>query len=1382
MMFQRRGVPRSSAESDEDPINLVDTDDENDPDKEYGVEDILAERVSELDGRLYYLVEWVDYDKLKQSTWEPADGLGEELRDIWEKKKAEIEAGKLEPFDLGLWEEVQQRETQARNERHRRRNAKRKRLGLPLVVYPSGEAESPAPSHHNDSDQDSSYDEAVGEPATVELSAGEASSATKPRQPTQQRGVGRPSKRTASPPKDGTKETPQRSPGMGSRSTAASASSLAKKTQSTQPSTTGYQGTARKASKDHGELLLKSKTQGSTPVPSAILASSGTAKLTGRTAKLAPQLKAKRSAINATGNIFTSGKTTKQRASLREAMTNESKSPHFFQKARHLRKAHLASRSKEDIAPDPSKLPAGLFPVTQGPAASRRVSKDSLQSPLERAQSPYSLSSAGNSRRSSSNDLLSPAAVQAVGAESKEQQPEPRPRPPKKRKSVRFAGVPDEDESETLFVEEPELMDIDSTPREAGPSTARHDTALKKSSLPVGNLTSPKTVIFGQSPPINVLFSGLPDSPTARDGLLANFLALEKLEFQYTCLVQTSIDKIKAMIARPLATGQVLPKDDSQALEVAAKYLRARLIGIYSVQSHCHILIYPTKCEEWDSVSFPGQEQAGPAGVSEAHLRFYVFDANVDLAGILPPFSAEPPPIKIEKKSEEAIGLKRNRRAMMKRLFNFDYQQLLPHGDRSNGHVFFLAIPEARQEALMTLCQWLRSCDPKCQIFCSDGPGSWAAFRSTVDSSSTPGVIIVHEILAWSLARFPNLAYYLASHRDEYWCLAEPIYQFPMYPSMPLVEEPAPPGDFQMARLFPHRTVVLLTPSFLVSEPRRAEEFIDWFLSYKAKTVDFRLVTAFNIHDYLFELAREKRNARSELKRLATQTREQIAIEENLQGLSEQECADRFLAATRAAELHHMRERKFAGLYGDAEDKCSLIYADQCIDPNDEQSLVNWFGWWTSLRADQFRNFYVVGSSETIKRQGSKRSERWVKVPKYSKMTLNDPDAVMEVFQEQNNQAAKLGQAAQQPQSAETGNNDTGIPTGPRRRESWSYRSRILENERSESFNHELSRLEKRHKAAWDRNQWVLNRFVVSWMSPAMADHYQDPYMRFNRIRDWHSFAHDFNDQFSCHTYMGYFYTTEEEFDPDNPPRNRNPDRHPWLAIWRQENLHVKPWSWGRELLIWDPSAQARFGDARRITKEQLPFMQRILIDYLAEHAADKRAGAHLSKVYYGGFHLPPECDSDYPIDLVFQFISAVLCSKIAFKRLLPVRAEDMGKAGFRKVSVPGLKVTAGSPSRHAGTEDMDLDTDHDEFSEDEDTRIIFHPPRGLLLTSSGSPRSKCTNRLYEAARINKSKYGPHTDRMEYAFRPTSDWYNEQRAEGRDYSHIHVDSWEKIFD
>ncbi|KAK4461164.1 chromo domain-containing protein 1 [Cladorrhinum samala] len=1427
-MFPRRAalpMSRESSveedESDNDTISLTSTVCLNDPDQEYVVEDILGERLSD-DGVLHYLVEWAGFDKFKESTWEPVSNLSEEIRAMWYDNQAKFATGELEPFDVSAHDELQKRLKLEQEERHRRRNAKRKLLGIPMThPLPDRRNKSPPPpppaphaSSPDSSEQDSSGDEAFEESITVEDSAGESSTATRSRPPPQRKLFKGAPKSTATSPTKKTKELPPKSPNSRRPSVSdkaakvqetvgghvtASSSSVPKKSKAAQSSSTGYQGTARRASKDHMDPAPKGRAK--EPGSVSTTAASGVIKPTVGVAKppaRAKNLKAKKSAPHATGNIFTSGQMSKPRPTLKDVMADPSKDPKFFEKARHRRKAELSSRGMEDIAPDVSKI--DLWLVTQGPGSARPLSRASLQSPSEVLQSPPELSLAGDLMQSSNNDLASQAA-QTLNASREGQRPETQPRPPRKRKSVRFV-VGDE---ESLFVQaEPEEMDIDSPTKAADPSVAARQASSSNKppnnpSVLVGNQTAPKTLILGKSQPLDVLFCGLPATPaSAQDGSLTDFLSAKKLEFHHTCLAQASFDKIRSMIARPLATGSIMPKDNSQAVEAAANYLRARLIGLYCAHPNFHILVYPTKCEDWDSLKFPGQpgKEAGPADEIEPHLRYYVFAANLDLTDFLPPLGEAP---STSDKKPALVGTNRNvtgrdayRPAMMKRLFGFDYQRLLPPMKTTSVHVFFLAVPESRQEALMALCQWLRSCNPDCLIFSSHETGSWAAFRSKVDSLSIPGVVIVHEILAWGLARFPNLSLYLLRNCDEYWCLAEPVYRFPMYPSMPLIEDPVSPGDFQLTRLFPFRTVILLTPSFLVSEPQRTAEFFDWFLTYRAKSFDYRLVTAFNIHEYLFELAREKEEARHRLCRSQLR-QEEIAIEENLQGLSRQDCSDRFLAATRAAELHHLRTIRFAVPYGDHEDKCSLTYVDPSIDPNDEQSLVNWFGWWTSLRADQFRKFYVVGSSDEIKRQGCKRGERLVRVPKYSRDTINDPDAYMEVVEQERERLA--AEALQTDQGAPpvgeiahrsvAGHHGLAV-SGPKRKNTWRFQSLILKNEDSQSFTDAFAAFEQIRKRHWKSNEWILYKFPVSWMNSDMADHYHDRRMDFRKFQDWHFFAFDFNEKYPFRTYLGFFYTIDGEYDFDNPPSSRDPERHPWVAIWRPVNPHIKPWERGRELIIWDPAAPARAGKVQHLTEEHLTFMQRKLVEYLAEQNPIKHPGKFLQNVWLGGFKLPTECDSIYPIDIVFQFLHVLLGSKDSFKKLLPPWRETLQNVGYKPVSFKGVGIGANSPSHNSpGSAEMDIDSDGGSddggSTDDEDTRIIFHPPRGSAQpTTSG--RSKCTNRLYEAARIGRTRYGKRVKLMDYAFRPTSDWYNEQRAEARDYSHLHVDSWRDVFE
>jgi chromo domain-containing protein 1 len=99
-------------------------------------------------------------------------------------------------------------------------------------------------------------------------------------------------------------------------------------------------------------------------------------------------------------------------------------------------------------------------------------------------------------------------------------------------------------------------------------------------------------------------------------------------------------------------------------------------------------------------------------------------------------------------------------------------------------------------------------------------------------------------------------------------------------------------------------------------------------------------------------------------------------------------------------------------------------------------------------------------------------------------------------------------------------------------------------------------------------------------------------------------------------------------------------------------------------------------------------------------------------------------------------------------------------------------------------SEPMDVDTPGSDESgeDDEDTRIIFHPPRGERLPDG--KRTSCINHLYEhatAARREAKREARDETHMRYEFPVTTEWYDIQRYEGRGFEHVHVAPWESVF-
>jgi len=1366
--------PQAAPESDDDISVTSTVDAAADPDQEFEVEDILYETEND-HGDVYFLVKWTGF-RLHECTWEPLEHIGSDLREMWKEQKQKIAKGELVAFELSQFHAAQEEAKIAKAERHRRRNAKRKKKGLPLT--------RPLPESEEESSDEASEDQYVAEAApgstarrspqkqkSAKLSKLHTSSA-KPSgvlSPTGNSKTQGETRRTSL-----TKPTTPTDATLPNRpSTLASSSRVPIE----RPSATGYQGTARKLP-DKPSLGLG--RNGPSPIVNRLAGNSLRSKMTAKKSSKAPA-----------GNIFTSGKTKKPRPSLKDIQVDpaRAKSSKQHTKWSTLRKLEKASRDKEDLPPDPDALV--LFdPSTAG----KRTS---------------SLGSNKEAPHMSPNFIISPQVASPTEMQpmpGPKPVPEPRPGalksmdsvggpPNKRRKSVRF-DVPDDDE-QMLFVQEPEPMDVDMpvfTERNsvarptAPPGRARlHSPPPLQTPLPVqsppprlgATQSSEKQVVLGNIKLLGVYFNGLPAEPEPT--WVQYFKAEKVLHFRLSCLAHTAQSQLARLIHEPLVTGTITSGASGDGVEQVAEFLKSSLLGLFYPHSQFNILVFPTKCEEW-KMDILGQ---GPESQPSA-LGYFIFSSQVDCLSALPPASL-PAPAVINRREESGANLPSSidtqatppRDIAFKRLFNFDYKRLLPTRRTPNIHNFFLVFPETKAQAMIALSRWLRACNSDCQIFISCQPGAWDAFRTAVDRE--PGVVIVHDTLTPTFRHFPNLSRYLIHKLDEYWCFTEPNQPQP-FPSTTLVDDPSPLSGIQLTRHFSLRTAILLTPSFLVSQPLQAKEFLLWFKTKDKRGFNYRLVTAWNIHEYLIDLATEKNDARRDLYGSDSHHHSTIEVTAELRGLSSSDVDETYRAATLAAELNLERLEK-AGLYDSEEDNSRLVYADRCIDPNDEQSLLNWFGWWATMRTEEFRKFYVVGSGDTMKAK-PRRGERVIRIPRYSRATINDPDTVLEAFQqsikeslEQTVAKTRTGPDVQMPRNG----NSSGI-NGVDQSIHIPFRSDLV---RSEEPQHISNAIREVDTEAGKNALWKLYTYAVAYDNWEMADHFRDVHLRFKRYKDWLDFAWEFNKVqsngkvYPFNTYLGFFYTINTpNWDPNRVSRDlRQVPRHPWIVIYRVQNPHLKPIT-DCEVIIWDAHARQRYPGPGEPFEGDLLYMQRRVIELLRHEGSLKNRGSSIRHVWLGGFSVDSDIESPSSFDTTLQYLRRLVNN---LRSELPLSAKGLAEKGFRRVQSGSGTSNHSKTQPDDNTEDVAMDLDspsEDESDLDEDTRIIFHPPRGTKLKPT--QWSRCTNKLYEDARLAKTRRnGGET--MTYQFTPTTEWYNDQRIEGRGYEFINVDSWENVF-
>lgn len=1381
---------------DSDSISLnSEGDEEYDPGTEFVVEDVHCEQVDLNDGQLKYLVEWANFP-LDECTWEPEKDLPQDLRDQWEKKKATQDPSNAVAFEK-RYNEAFNEKLEERRQLHRRRNAKRRRLGLATTsfyfrnhFYPDSEDDGDVDGDvdavdeanrgvHSESDAFSDAEsEEAQEDNTIDHSAKDSVLSLKA---SSQKPLARPNKIFKTNPdialgpqaKTSATKKKRQSRQQHQSTTSTSSSANLSKAQSasslpTRPrkssSTTGYKGSARRPSTTQPKPTPR-KTDVSAIRPSS--ASSATTPASNLTKKSITAKKSGQAPIS-TVNIFTGGKKASTRQRLESTMVDTSKGPKFFTKARVRRKAELRSRDNDDRPPDPSQVM--LFNISQIPPP-RQTSKhqddsDSLfVSNADESRAQADVRPSAGLRRSSTAASEPKSALAKRSSLCLDGD-----RPKKKAKAVRFTG-----EEDQPFVSEP--MEIDELPgpsaRMRSPPPAPGSPSPPPQHAPKARLSladyysrtvqsvSKRIVLAPGNQSLDVIFNGIPKDASREPDQqwLPKFLDTDCLRVGHTVMAESLVSQLSSVRKQDhparaldiLCSGTITAGSDNK-LEVLAEHLRVGHSGLLVAHEDYNLVIYPTKCAGFQELL--GIEQSNLDGIV---LKYFAFRSPHNI----PRFIRHTPPT-----TEELTGIAvgQEQKAFFRKLLNLRYDRLVAGPCEDHEHHFYLIFPDAAGFWFRSMCLWLLACKPDCKIYTSFDPGSWSAFLEK--ASNQCGVVIIHEAAVSSVRRLPCVTESLQTHNIQYWCFSESVEMQNIHHGASGLEHPTPT---RFSRVFPWGKAILFTPSFIVSQPQKAYELLRWYFPNQTKQ-SMKLVTAYNIVDYLRDLAHEQ----SELVATLKQTRWRnmsdldVALEKMSAGLTDEDLVARGSAWAHAEDwLAASMERN-----GILSEDNHVIFADRSIDANDEQSLVNWFGWWSLARAEEYRKFYVVGSSSSTKDTKENgpntpsRTRHTILVPKYEKFVVNDPNEALRTAMRN---AGEVVEEAPPP----------AVP------KVWLPSERYFDNneDRIRGFLSAVDdvppRADQPPEVPYRRvHARVFNR-PVSWVDLEMADHFGDPTSNFGTIEQWFRWPFPWlgDRQRSFNTYLAFFYTFKEDWDPAKFPQGVKPRRYPWLAIYRPVEPHntMGKYRHGKtELIIWDVRAGEELEDNRRIGLEDLTWMQRKLITYVQTYGADKNPGSKLDRVWLGGFQMhQAECLSKLPADQTAERLETMMEN---LKWTLPSTEGYMMQNGWRLVS---LLEPLGPIPRLKGTRSFAQGVTTDDSAYDEDARVIFHPPRG---SGAIGPRgsSKCTNDLYEAARLARLREGnPRT--MKHTFRPTMEWYNELVAEGRQYEHIFVDEWEKVF-
>ncbi|KAL7921582.1 hypothetical protein ACQKWADRAFT_295471, partial [Trichoderma austrokoningii] len=853
------------------------------------------------------------------------------------------------------------------------------------------------------------------------------------------------------------------------------------------------------------------------------------------------------------------------------------------------------------------------------------------------------------------------------------------------------------DSTDSLFVSD----DLPQTPQT---TSNEEDEELgddaEQSSNPTTTIS--KTVQLGpdRQDTITLSFAGMP--PRGSSPWVTKFGSVDSLIFTHNCTAQDFLEEINKgadFSGAQLCKGTAFSYTEMNKIRILADNLRLADIGSLCSNESFHVFLLPRDQSARDSREIP--------------LEYTIFEASSSLGSSM---LAPTPKLSMSNKHVRSSA---SYPRPLDHVFGVNFEQLLPPNARNAEKCnFFLAFPlRAKQEAAM-LSWWMMSHDSNSDIRTSFDAGHWASF-----SKLPHGTVIIHEDSLWMIRLFPELHVLLHGPRASFsfWMLGRSLVPTRSFGSDDL---PVPPlGDIHLERIFDTGVAYLITPSFLLSEPERAYTFLKWFWRFYVCKTDMsrprKLVLCAKVDEWMHNLIYEKLLTRRTLP--ATASEEELKAA----GVSDKEFA------CRDKTFKLVQQLLFDAAY---ERTNCIVVAPDSIDGNDEQSLVNWFGYWSTLNIDQFRRYTVIGSS----RQTKGRLSRILRAPNYSKSVIADPDGV---------------------ESDLAKSSDPVLATSP-------ATQRLNRDDEFAKLSHDLAGIEDFRGREWSPVKlfWFPVGYSTSDVSFRLGD--IDP--KYKNCDEWFSFFWNHR-KAMCrakrprNSYIGFFYTLDEGQALSRGVHNVK--RSPWVVIFRPVDPHSRPWQ-RSEIFIWDTRYSDMIRKNKRLCYSDLSEVQQHLIEHIRAKTKDDLP---LEKVWVGSFGAAADCTDALGVTL--RWLDG-LPGKV--RDWLPAPSRELPRKGWSLVTPEKPLENQMSGGVIVIKDDIlkGLSLQDDACST---PKIIFHPPDD----NNEKPYSKCRNRLYQCAREADPKF--EGKNFEYTFRPTMDWYAEQCEEGRGLDHIRVLPWQDIF-
>lgn len=613
--------------------------------------------------------------------------------------------------------------------------------------------------------------------------------------------------------------------------------------------------------------------------------------------------------------MFSGGKTRNSRPMLQDVAANP-ETPSKMLRPRHQNILFTRSKNRDGMVA-PARMPNHV--IVLGQNQSNQTESHTTQSAT--ASAPTSLDS---------DALMVDSVVNATETTPAADVENPHNEPAstlKRKRTVQFADM--------------EGTESTSGSRKSPPppvtNTARH---LQSESQPAESPT-PQSVTklcrIGQSGALaNVSFAFEAVANNQDAPWVAGFKTTAELSFSHMCSAHAF--GFKALETEHRYISGTISSPDSQVVLNLATNLERLESGAVCHCDDCVVLIFPGSCDSWETLFRRKQIEI----TSNARLRYFIFETDDNLSKPLLP---RPKHIQAERDDGNPMSF------LNKKLYQNMTGELAQPPEQ---HVFFLAFPRHAAEEEHIIMQWLRLMNPSCEIRSSSMPGSWKSF---VDEQK--GMMIIHHNMSMMMHHFPE--FYKLLHRDQNqflcWALDRPIRKLPalsdeatQYGKAETLNEDTRNPDnvlstevpeVQLKQLFPSGSAFLLTPSFLLSHPIASLKFVNWFwqkhIAAPKPLRHGKLVVASTVEDWLFDVITTKANKHPKFGDSPDENEARVKTWDLLRQMSSRSTIE--------------------------DDILSPIqFAPASISADDEQSLMNWFGAWTSSQTGNMRRFWAVGT------------------------------------------------------------------------------------------------------------------------------------------------------------------------------------------------------------------------------------------------------------------------------------------------------------------------------------------------------------------------------------------------------------------------------------